>query len=181
MKRFVPDVKPLSGLALSNKPLLYRNGMRSSNCYRNSYVLTPAGSSRFIRGKWSKSAMRSARRWTKCMIVLAMYLAMYSEPRRLASLFLSHELIAKCPFMTQNIYDNPTFFEGYNQLDRSVYGLSGAAEWPTIQAMLPDLRGRRIVDLGCGFGWFCRWAREQGARSVLGLDVSALLADVSTG
>jgi ubiquinone/menaquinone biosynthesis C-methylase UbiE len=45
-------------------------------------------------------------------------------------------------------------------------------EWPTLRAMLPDLRGSGIVDLGCGFGWFCRWARETGAASVLGLDVS---------
>jgi nicotinamidase/pyrazinamidase len=29
-----------------------------------------------------------------------------------------------------------------------------------------------VVDLGCGFGWFCRWAREAGAAQVLGLDVS---------
>jgi 2-polyprenyl-3-methyl-5-hydroxy-6-metoxy-1,4-benzoquinol methylase len=34
------------------------------------------------------------------------------------------------------------------------------------------MRGLRVVDLGCGFGWFCRWAREQGAARVLGLDVS---------
>ncbi|MCE7985877.1 MAG: class I SAM-dependent methyltransferase [Caldilinea sp. CFX5] len=74
--------------------------------------------------------------------------------------------------MTQNIYDNPAFFAGYSQLGRSVQGLAGAAEWPTIRAMLPDLHGRKVVDLGCGFGWFCRWAREQGAASVLGLDVS---------
>ena len=32
--------------------------------------------------------------------------------------------------------------------------------------------GRRVVDLGCGFGWFCRWAREAGAAEVLGVDVS---------
>jgi SAM-dependent methyltransferase len=38
--------------------------------------------------------------------------------------------------------------------------------------MLPDLDGKSIVDLGCGFGWFCRWARQQGAAKVLGLDVS---------
>ncbi len=38
--------------------------------------------------------------------------------------------------------------------------------------MLPDLRGNRVVDLGCGFGWFCRWARQQSAAEVLGLDVS---------
>jgi SAM-dependent methyltransferase len=38
--------------------------------------------------------------------------------------------------------------------------------------MLPDLTGKRVLDLGCGFGWFARWAREHGAASVLGLDLS---------
>jgi len=74
--------------------------------------------------------------------------------------------------MTQNMYDDPSFFVGYSQLDRSVDGLAGAAEWPAIQTMLPDLRGLKVVDLGCGFGWFCRRAREHGAALVLGLDVS---------
>ena len=79
--------------------------------------------------------------------------------------------------MTQNIYDQPEFFKGYSQLGRSVAGLDGAAEWPALRALLPELRGLRIVDLGCGFGWFCRWARTEGAASVLGLDVSeAMLA-----
>ena len=75
--------------------------------------------------------------------------------------------------MTQNIYDNAGFFAGYSQLRRSVDGLDGAPEWPTIVSMLPAITGKRVVDLGCGFGWFCRWAREAGAASVLGLDVSA--------
>lgn len=74
--------------------------------------------------------------------------------------------------MTQNIYDDPDFFEGYSQFPRSVDGLDGAAEWPAMRALLPDLKGLSIVDLGCGFGWFCRFARELGARHVLGLDVS---------
>ncbi len=74
--------------------------------------------------------------------------------------------------MTQNVYDNPEFFEGYSQLGRSVEGLDGAAEWASIRALLPDLKGKRVVDLGCGFGWFCRFAREEGAESVLGFDVS---------
>jgi ubiquinone/menaquinone biosynthesis C-methylase UbiE len=79
--------------------------------------------------------------------------------------------------MAQNIYDNPAFFEGYSQLSRSVEGLAGAGEWPAIRAILPDLKGQGVVDLGCGYGWFCRYAREQGAASVLGLDVSeAMLA-----
>ncbi|MCF3946869.1 class I SAM-dependent methyltransferase [Acidiphilium sp. AL] len=74
--------------------------------------------------------------------------------------------------MTQNIYDNPTFFEGYSRLNRSVEGLAGAPEWPALRVLLPDLRGRKVVDFGCGFGWFCRWARQQGAARVLGIDVS---------
>jgi len=74
--------------------------------------------------------------------------------------------------MAQNIYDNAEFFAGYSQLRRSREGLDGMPEWPSLKAMLPDLTGLRVVDLGCGFGWFCRWAREAGAASVLGLDVS---------
>jgi 2-polyprenyl-3-methyl-5-hydroxy-6-metoxy-1,4-benzoquinol methylase len=62
--------------------------------------------------------------------------------------------------MAQNIYDNPDFFAGYSQRGRSIEGLAGAAEWPVLKAMLPDLRGFRVVDLGCGYGCFCRWACE---------------------
>ncbi|MEW5716958.1 hypothetical protein AB1462_32430 [Pseudomonas sp. SB113] len=58
--------------------------------------------------------------------------------------------------MAQNIYDQPDFYEGYGQLPRSLYGLDGAAEWASIRALLPDLKGKKIIDLGCGFGWFCR-------------------------
>lgn len=62
--------------------------------------------------------------------------------------------------MSQNIYDEPGLFEGYAQLPRSLHGLAGAPEWPALQAMLPDLAGKRVLDLGCGYGWFCRAARD---------------------
>jgi len=74
--------------------------------------------------------------------------------------------------MTQNIYDHDDFSRGYSQLPRAVEGLDAAPEWPALRALLPELEGLRVLDLGCGFGWFCRWAREQGAVSVLGIDVS---------
>ncbi|MDY0882136.1 class I SAM-dependent methyltransferase [Dongia soli] len=74
--------------------------------------------------------------------------------------------------MTQNIYDNETFFAGYSQLPRSVLGLDGAPEWMVLRGLLPDLRGLRVLDLGCGFGWFCRWAQAHGAAQVLGIDIS---------
>lgn len=74
--------------------------------------------------------------------------------------------------MAQNIYDDADFFAGYSTLPRSVLGLDGAPEWPSLRALLPDVDGKRVVDLGCGFGWFTRWARQQGAAEVLGLDLS---------
>ncbi|HJU10297.1 MAG TPA: class I SAM-dependent methyltransferase, partial [Candidatus Binataceae bacterium] len=55
---------------------------------------------------------------------------------------------------------------------RSIRGLEGAPEWPAIQALLPSFDGKRVVDLGCGFGWFARWARERGAARVTGVDLS---------
>lgn len=74
--------------------------------------------------------------------------------------------------MTQNIYDNDEFFKEYSQLERSLIGLAGAPEWPALRARIPDLKDKHVLDLGCGFGWFCRWAAEEGAASVLGLDLS---------
>ena len=74
--------------------------------------------------------------------------------------------------MAQNIYDDPDFFSGYSQLPRQVHGLAGAPEWPAVRAMLPEPGGKRVADLGCGFGWAARWMREHGAASVLGIDLS---------
>ncbi|CAN5724783.1 class I SAM-dependent methyltransferase [soil metagenome] len=74
--------------------------------------------------------------------------------------------------MPQNIYDDPNFFAGYSQFRRSREGLAGAPEWPTVRSMLPPMTGLRVLDLGCGFGAFDRWAHEMGAAQVLGIDLS---------
>lgn len=74
--------------------------------------------------------------------------------------------------MSQNIYDDPAFFDGYAQLPRSQFGLDGAPEWASIHAMLPELLGKSVIDLGCGYGWFCRHARQAGAADVFGIDLS---------
>ncbi|KAI5925311.1 putative methyltransferase [Camillea tinctor] len=74
--------------------------------------------------------------------------------------------------MSQNIYDQNEFFEKYIQLGRQVKGLDGAPEWPQIEKMLPDLKGLTILDLGCGLGWFARYAIERGATFVRAIDLS---------
>lgn len=73
----------------------------------------------------------------------------------------------------QNIYDNPDFFAGYARLPRSAQGLRAVFEWPAFQRLLPtSLRDLRILDLGCGLGYFAREARARGARFVVGVDIS---------
>lgn len=74
--------------------------------------------------------------------------------------------------MKENKYDDPRFFEKYSQMQRSREGLSGAGEWKELKKILPDFRGKRVLDLGCGYGWHCRYAAQQGAAEVLGIDLS---------
>lgn len=74
--------------------------------------------------------------------------------------------------MKENKYDDPSFFDRYSQMARSVDGLNAAGEWQTFRAMLPALRDTSVLDLGCGFGWHCRYAREQQAAIVVGVDIS---------
>jgi len=74
--------------------------------------------------------------------------------------------------VAQNIYDDEEFQAGYRRLVRSEHGLDGAPEWPTVRAMLPEPAGLAVVDLGCGYGAFARWAAEEGAVSVDAVDLS---------
>lgn len=69
-------------------------------------------------------------------------------------------------------YDNPEFFNAYANMDRSRYGLDAAGEWHELKEILPDFTGKRVLDLGCGYGWHCRYAADHGARQVIGIDSS---------
>jgi ubiquinone/menaquinone biosynthesis C-methylase UbiE len=71
-----------------------------------------------------------------------------------------------------NIYDDKQFFEEYAKMSRSQQGLSGAGEWHQLKALFPDLSGKSVLDLGCGYGWHCKYAVECGAKQVLGIDLS---------
>lgn len=57
-------------------------------------------------------------------------------------------------------------------MPRSREGLSAAGEWHQLRPLFPVLRGRSVLDLGCGYGWHCRYALESGAVRVLGIDAS---------
>lgn len=78
-----------------------------------------------------------------------------------------------------NEYDNEAFFVAYGSMDRSKYGLPMAGEWHQLQPLFPGLRGKTVLDLGCGYGWHCKYAASQGARTVLGIDVSRQMLEVA--
>jgi len=71
-----------------------------------------------------------------------------------------------------NEYDNETFFAEYAKMPRSQGGLRSAGEWHQLKPLFPPLQGKCVLDLGCGYGWHCKFAAEQGAARVLGLDLS---------
>ncbi len=75
--------------------------------------------------------------------------------------------------MKENKYDDERFFEQYSGMNRSQQGLAGAGEWHALKAMLPSFSEKKVLDLGCGFGWHCRYAMEHGAAAVTGVDISA--------
>src|SRR5271155_5363486 len=74
--------------------------------------------------------------------------------------------------MKQNIYDDPQFFAGYSQLRRHESALNAAIDQPAMRSVLPSFANKRMLDLGCGFGKMCRYAIEQGATNVVGVDIS---------
>lgn len=81
--------------------------------------------------------------------------------------------------MKENRYDDEDFFQKYRAFPRSVEGLSAAGEWHELRRLLPDFAGKRVLDVGCGFGWHCIYAAEQGAARVMGTDISQKMLDVA--
>lgn len=78
-----------------------------------------------------------------------------------------------------NEYDNAAFFEEYAKMSRSRDGLQAAGEWHQLKPLFPPLDGKAVLDLGCGYGWHCKFSAEQGAKQVLGLDLSRKMIETA--
>lgn len=87
--------------------------------------------------------------------------------------------IREIEIMKENKYDNDTFFDKYSEMTRSKKGLEGAGEWSELKKLLPDFSNKRVLDLGCGYGWHCIYAAEHGAEYVLGTDISCKMIETA--
>ena len=79
----------------------------------------------------------------------------------------------------QNIYDNETFFEGYKKLRENEVNANNLFEIPALFSMIPDLKDKTILDLGCGFGEHCKRFVENGAKKVVGIDISEKMLEIA--
>jgi len=81
----------------------------------------------------------------------------------------------------QNIYDDPDFFAGYSGLERFGPGWRRAMEHADLLALLPDMDGRRVLDLGCGAGQLAHHLATAGAAEVVAIDVSERMLALARG
>lgn len=72
----------------------------------------------------------------------------------------------------QNIYDNDAFYENFKSLRSDEINFNDIIETPILSAMLPDMKGKKILDIGCGMGQHAMQYSNAGAASVLGIDIS---------
>lgn len=79
----------------------------------------------------------------------------------------------------ESIYDNPVFFEGYRQIRAQKNNYNDLLEQPVMRALLPDLSGKTVLDLGCGYGRSCADAVARGACRVVGIDLSERMLEVA--
>ncbi len=79
----------------------------------------------------------------------------------------------------QNIFDNKTFFEGYKALRDNDINYNDLLEQPAMAKMLPDIDGKSVLDLGCGYGHNCLDFINRGAEKVIGIDISEKMLSVA--
>ena len=72
----------------------------------------------------------------------------------------------------QNVYDNAAFFDNFQSSRSNTVSFNDCIETPILFGMLPDLHGKKVLDIGCGMGQHAKQYADMGAASVLGIDLS---------
>ncbi|MCG2795388.1 MAG: class I SAM-dependent methyltransferase [Actinomycetia bacterium] len=62
--------------------------------------------------------------------------------------------------------------------DRSTIGQRLTGRHRLLCKMAGDLEGEEILDLGCGFGWFERYAMDRGCQRIVGVDTNPRLIEL---
>ena len=79
----------------------------------------------------------------------------------------------------QNIYDNEIFFSGYSKIRENKSNANELFEKPALFSLLPALKDKTVLDLGCGYGEHCMRFVKEGAKKVTGIDISQKMLAVA--
>ena len=76
--------------------------------------------------------------------------------------------------MKQNVYDNKTFSVAYDKMRKYDKGRNAndLVEIPNFRKLIPNVKEKKILDLGCGYGENDKYCRDLGAKEILGIDIS---------
>lgn len=76
--------------------------------------------------------------------------------------------------MKQNIYDIKSFSDAYDKMRYENKGMNAndLVEIPNFRKLIPDVKGKRILDLGCGYGENDKYCIGLRAKEILGIDIS---------
>ncbi len=74
--------------------------------------------------------------------------------------------------MINNVYDEKEFFDEYKKTRESELSYNNLLEQPAMKKLLPDLKNKKILDIGCGAGFNCKDFIAKGANFCLGIDIS---------
>ena len=87
--------------------------------------------------------------------------------------------IVTIPKSRNNLFDNEQFFAGYQELRQREQNSNDLIIDPALEALLPDLTGKTVLDLGCGDGKHCAEFIDRGAKSVVGIDISEKMLQIA--
>lgn len=82
-------------------------------------------------------------------------------------------------YKNYTVYDDEDFFEKYNQKRKKGNSPNEKIEQPIIDELVGDVKGKKILDLGCGDGKYGLELLVRGAKQYHGVEGSHRMADVA--
>ncbi|MFJ8513453.1 class I SAM-dependent methyltransferase [Lysinibacillus xylanilyticus] len=75
--------------------------------------------------------------------------------------------------MKQNIYDNNTFLRNTKKYEHENIIITIYLKLTNLFTLIPPLKNKVVLDIGCGMGDFATYCISQGAKHVTGIDISS--------